>query len=70
MCDAWLTQTLRSHGAEPEIAHTAAEHHTRLALVAAGLGVAIISRLGRAPVPGGIRFAEVSPPLTRDLHMI
>lgn len=30
------------HGAEPEIAHTAAGHHTRLALVAAGLGVAII----------------------------
>lgn len=70
VCNAWLTHTLRSHGAEPEIAHTAAEHHTQLALVAAGLGVAVIPRLGRDPVPYGIRFAEVNPPLTRRVYAV
>lgn len=56
------------HGAEPEIAHTAAEHHTRLALVA-GLGPPR-DHDGRAPVPGGIRFAEVSPPPTRRVYAV
>jgi DNA-binding transcriptional LysR family regulator len=68
VCNAWLLHTLRCHGAEPEIAHTAAEHHTQLALVAAGLGVAVIPRLGRDPVPGGVHFAEVRPALTRRIY--
>jgi DNA-binding transcriptional LysR family regulator len=70
VCNAWLLHTLRSHDAEPEIAHTAAEHHTQLALVAAGLGVAVIPRLGRDPVPEGVRFAEVRPSLTRRVYAV
>jgi DNA-binding transcriptional LysR family regulator len=36
----WLLRTMRSLGTEPAIAHTSEEHHTILALVAAGLGCA------------------------------
>jgi DNA-binding transcriptional LysR family regulator len=70
ICNAWLLHTLRSHGTEPDIAHTAAEHHTQLALVAAGLGVAVIPRLGRDPVPGGVRFVPVRPALTRHIYVV
>jgi DNA-binding transcriptional LysR family regulator len=70
ICNAWLLHTLRSHGTEPDIAHTAAEHHTQLALVAAGLGVAVIPRLGRDPVPDGVRFAGVRPALTRQVYAV
>lgn len=70
ICNSWLLHTLRTHGTEPDIAHTAAEHHTQLALVAAGLGVAIVPRLGRDPVPAGVRFAEVRPALTRHVYAV
>ncbi len=43
----WLTQTLRQHNLTPEIRHTAEEHQTQLAMVAAGLGIAVMPRLGR-----------------------
>lgn len=70
VCNAWLLHTLRSHGTEPDIAHTAAEHHTQLALVAAGLGVAIVPRLGREPLPCGVHFAEVRPALARHVYAV
>ncbi|WP_055534203.1 LysR family transcriptional regulator, partial [Streptomyces alboniger] len=37
-CHEWLMFTLRDKGIEPRVAHRAEEHHTQLALVAAGLG--------------------------------
>ncbi|MGC9440497.1 LysR substrate-binding domain-containing protein [Streptomyces sp. WG5] len=40
-CHEWLMFTLRSRGIEPVIGHRAAETHTQLGLVAAGLGVCI-----------------------------
>lgn len=70
VCNSWLSQTLRSRGAEPDIAHTAADHQTHLALVAAGLGVAIIPRLGRDPVPSGVCFVEVKPALSRHVYAV
>ncbi|MFC5002446.1 LysR family transcriptional regulator [Dactylosporangium cerinum] len=50
ICHDWLSATLRRHGAQARIRHTASEHSTQLALVAAGLGAAVIPRLGRDPV--------------------
>jgi DNA-binding transcriptional LysR family regulator len=69
ICNAWLLNTLRPHF-EPDIAHTAAEHHTQLALVAAGLGVAIIPRLGRDPLPPGVRCVPVTPRLARHVYAV
>ncbi|KRV49855.1 LysR family transcriptional regulator [Wenjunlia vitaminophila] len=68
-CQEWLILTLRAQGVEPRVTHTAAEHPTQLALVAAGLGVAVTPRMGRGPVPGGVRVVPVvRAPLTRHVH--
>lgn len=67
-CQEWLMYTLRSNGFEPHIAHTAGEHQTQLSLVAAGLGVAIIPRIGRGPIPPGVAIVPVSDTLRRHIH--
>lgn len=67
-CHDWLTVTLRSQQAEPVIAHTANEYATQLALVAAGLGIAVMPRLGREPVPPAVRMIAVTPALHRRIY--
>jgi molybdate transport repressor ModE-like protein len=69
-CDQWLVYTLRSRGHEPLIAHTACEHATQLALVRAGLGVCVIPRLGRDPLPRGVRIVGVRPVLRRHIYAL
>jgi DNA-binding transcriptional LysR family regulator len=69
-CDQWLVHTLRSRGHEPVIAHTACEHATQLAFVAAGLGVCVIPRLGRDPLPRGVRIVAVRPTLRRLVYAL
>ncbi|GHH39252.1 LysR family transcriptional regulator [Lentzea cavernae] len=61
VCHGWLENTLRRGGIERRVVHTASEHPTQLALVAAELGAAIIPRLGRGPTPAGVRFVPLSP---------
>ncbi|RDI34534.1 LysR family transcriptional regulator [Lentzea flaviverrucosa] len=61
ICHGWLENMLRRNGIERRITHTASEHSTQLALVAAGLGAAIIPRLGRGPAPEGVRFVPLLP---------
>ncbi len=70
ICGDWLVLTLRLSGIEPTIVHTAAEHPTQLALVAAGLGVAVVPRLGRGPTPEGLRMVQVRPSLTRHVYAL
>ncbi|MDY7104153.1 MAG: LysR family transcriptional regulator [Actinomycetota bacterium] len=67
ICGDWLTHTMRTLGHEPTIVHTAAEHATQLALVAAGLGPAVMPHLGLDHVPAGVRLVPVEPTLTRHL---
>jgi DNA-binding transcriptional LysR family regulator len=70
ICHDWLLHTLRSRGHEPRIAHRAAEHATQLALVAAGLGAAVIPRLGRDPVPAGVSLVASNPTLHRHVYSV
>jgi DNA-binding transcriptional LysR family regulator len=70
ICRDWLVHTLRSAGLEPRIAHTADEYATQLALVAVGLGAAIVPRLGRCDIPDGVRIVPVRPALTRHVYAI
>jgi DNA-binding transcriptional LysR family regulator len=70
ICRDWLVHTLRSRNVEPWIAHTADEYATQLTLVAAGLGISVLPRLGRCDVPPGVRFIEVRPALTRHVYAI
>lgn len=65
ICGDWLVHTYRLAGLEPVVAHTALEHATQLAFVEAGLGAAVIPRLGRGLVPEGVRMVKSSPALRR-----
>ncbi|MFJ2647723.1 LysR family transcriptional regulator [Streptomyces sp. NPDC087420] len=69
-CHDWLMFTLRSKGMEPRIGHLAGEHHTQLALIAAGLGVCVAPRLGRGPVPEGVAVVPVRQKMWRHIHAV
>lgn len=68
ICHDWLLHTLRKEGHEPKIAHTAAEYATQLALVAAGLGAAVLPRLGRDRLPKGVTVVPAEPSLRRHVY--
>lgn len=70
VCHDWLVRTLRAAGYEPDIRHRAEENHTQLALVAAGLGVAMIPRLGRGPLPEGVVEVRLDPVPVRRLYAL
>ncbi|MFF8816120.1 LysR family transcriptional regulator [Streptomyces pactum] len=69
-CYDWLMFTLRGKGIEPRISHTAEEHATQMALIAAGLGVAVAPRLGRGPVPDQVRVVPVRHSMRRHIYAI
>lgn len=50
ICRQWLNRMYVGTGRLPRIAHVAMEFDSHLALVRAGLGIALIPRLGRAPL--------------------
>ncbi|MBN6037222.1 LysR family transcriptional regulator [Amycolatopsis sp. 195334CR] len=66
LCHDWLTRSL----GEPRVVHTASEHSTQLALVAAGLGVAVLPLLGRDHLPAGVRLVEIRPRPARQVHVL
>jgi DNA-binding transcriptional LysR family regulator len=70
VCHDWLLRTLRVAGCEPLIAHQAEENHTQVALVAAGLGVALVPRLGRGQLPPQVVAVRLAPVPTRRLHAL
>ncbi|MFF8290509.1 LysR family transcriptional regulator [Streptomyces sp. NPDC016309] len=67
VCHDWLMRTLRAAGGEPHIAHLAEENHTQVALVAAGLGVALVPRLGRGRLPDEVATVRLDPVPRRRL---
>jgi DNA-binding transcriptional LysR family regulator len=69
ICHEWLTQTLRQHGLTPEVTHTAEEHQTQLAMVAAGLGIAVMPRLGRGSIEG-VSIVSLKPAFSRQIYAI
>ncbi|QKV94862.1 LysR family transcriptional regulator [Streptomyces sp. NA02950] len=70
VCHDWLVRTLRASGHEPDLAYQAAENHTQIALVAAGLGIALMPRLGRGPLPEGVRAVPLEPVPVRRLYAL
>lgn len=70
ICHDWLLHTLRRRGHEPRVAHTASEYATQLALVGAGLGAAVIPRLGRGAVPPGVVIVRSTPTLRRQGYAV
>ncbi|MCE7044976.1 LysR family transcriptional regulator [Streptomyces purpurascens] len=70
VCHDWLLRTLRTAGHEPDIVHRAEENPTLVALVAAGLGVALIPRLGRGALPAGVVEVPLGPMPVRRLYAL
>jgi molybdate transport repressor ModE-like protein len=63
ICRQWLLRMYAGTGGLPSIAHTALEFDSHLALVAAGLGIALVPRLGRSPLPAGTCAVRVTDPV-------
>ncbi|MEU3250088.1 LysR family transcriptional regulator [Streptomyces sp. NPDC006997] len=70
VCHDWLLRTLRTAGHEPEIVHQADENPTLVALVAAGLGICLVPRLGRGPLPDGVVEVVLDPVPVRRLYAL
>ena len=54
-------------GFEPRIAHQVDEQATALAMVAAGLGITLVSDLGRVFLPANVEVSPLTRPLKRQL---
>ncbi|MGK5631705.1 LysR family transcriptional regulator [Streptomyces sp. URMC 123] len=70
VCHDWLVRTLRATGREPVLAHQVAEFQTQVALVGAGLGVALVPRLGRIALPDGVVAVPLAPTPVRRLYAL
>lgn len=59
----------REAGFEPDVRHAVGEQSTALALVAAGLGVTLVSDLGAFLLPEGVRLVPLEERLERNLSV-
>ncbi|GAA1256840.1 LysR family transcriptional regulator [Oryzihumus leptocrescens] len=63
ICHQWLTKMFHDIGRAPRIEHFAAEFASHIALVAQGLAVALVPRLGRGELPAGVVAVHVVAPV-------
>ena len=62
ICRQWLGRMYDGTGRTPRVAHEAQEFASHLALVRAGLGIALIPRLGREPLDADLSAVTVVDP--------
>lgn len=62
ICRQWLGRMYDGTGRPPRVAHESMEFASHLALVEAGLGIALIPRLGRPPLGPRLRAIGVTEP--------
>jgi DNA-binding transcriptional LysR family regulator len=68
ICRQWLSRMYDGTGRRPRIAHVAMEFDSHLALVRAGLGIALVPRLGRAALDDALVAVPARDPVpTRDV---
>jgi DNA-binding transcriptional LysR family regulator len=65
ICRQWLYRMFDGTGRLPSIAHVSLEFDSHLALVRAGLGIALIPRLGRACLGSDLTAVPVADPVPR-----
>ncbi|RKT54915.1 DNA-binding transcriptional LysR family regulator [Saccharothrix australiensis] len=69
-CHDWLVRVLRQQGVDARISCAVGSYPTQMALVAGNVGAAVVPRLGRDPVPEGVRVLATRPALNRTIHAI
>lgn len=68
ICREWLHRMYVGTGRPPRIAHVSLEYESHLALVRHGLGIALVPRLGRAPLGPELVAVRVQDPApVRDI---
>jgi len=70
ICHEWLMRTMRRAGVEPDVAYSVAEYQTQLALLARGIGIGLLPRLGRGPVPDGVVAVPLQPAPSRRIYAV
>jgi DNA-binding transcriptional LysR family regulator len=70
ICHDWLVKTVRTAGHEPVVSYLVSEYETQLAFLRAGIGVALMPRLGRAPLPADVVAVPLEPVPTRTLYAV
>jgi DNA-binding transcriptional LysR family regulator len=63
ICRQWLLRMYDGTGRLPRIAHVSMEFDSHLALVRAGLGIALIPRLGRSPLGPALAAVPAADPV-------
>ncbi len=61
---------MRKAGVEPEVAYSVAEYQTQLAMLARGIGIGLLPRLGRGPLPHGVVAVPLQPTPSRRLYAV
>ena len=68
ICRQWLSRMYDGTGRRPRVAHVAMEFDSHLALVRAGLGIALVPRLGRAALGDRLVALDARAPVpTREV---
>jgi DNA-binding transcriptional LysR family regulator len=71
ICRQWLRRMYVGTGHVPKIAHECMEFESQLALVRAGLGIALIPRLGRSPLDDDVVAVPAKEPeSTREIVVV
>lgn len=63
ICRQWLDRMYSGTGQLPQIEHVSMEFQSHLALVAAGLGIALVPHMGRSELPDGTVTVNVTDPV-------
>ncbi|ADB30810.1 transcriptional regulator, LysR family [Kribbella flavida DSM 17836] len=70
ICHDWLVRTMRKAGVEPEVAYSVAEYQTQVAMLARGIGIGLLPRLGRGPLPPGVVAVPLQPAPSRRIYAL
>lgn len=71
VCHSWLLHMFDLNGAVPRIRFWTMEFSSQIGLVEAGLGVALVPRLGRENLPNAVRVVPVTDPIpTRRVMLL
>lgn len=70
ICHDWLVRTMHKAGVDPLVAYSVSEYQTQLAMLAHGVGIALIPRLGRAILPDGVVAVPLQPAPSRRLYAV